>query len=58
MHEYGNYMVQKLFTVCSDYQRIEILQMIYCSIGEIVRNKQGTHTLQAFVGFFTLHEEF
>jgi len=27
-HEYGNYMMQKLFAVCRPLQRLELLQFI------------------------------
>ena len=57
-HEYGNYMVQKLFTVCSASQRVELLQVLAPQLGEVVRNKQGTHTVQAFISHFSLPEEF
>lgn len=49
MHEYGNYMVQKLFKVCSPRQRLDILQTIMPSLCDLAKNKQGTHTIQAFV---------
>lgn len=58
MHEYGNYMVQRLFIVCSPQQRLDVLQTILPSLGELIRNKQGTHTIQAFISKFTLHEEY
>ena len=51
-------MVQKLFKVCSPYQRIDLLQAILPSLSELVRNKQGTHTIQAFIENFTLNEEY
>jgi len=58
MHEYGNYMVQKLFKVCTSMQRLEILQTIMPNMCELVRNKQGTHTIQAFLSEFQLPEEY
>ena len=58
MHEYGNYMIQKLFFVCHPFQRLEILQEILPSFCDLIKNKQGTHTLQAFISYFTIHEEF
>jgi len=58
MHEYGNYMVQKLFTVYNVQQRLEILQIIMPSLCDLIRNKQGTHTIQAFISQFTHHEEY
>ena len=58
MHEYGNYMVQKLFTVCNVQQRLDILQTIMPSLGDLIRNKQGTHTIQSFISQFTHHEEY
>jgi len=42
-------MVQKLFKVCSPYQRLDLLQTILPSLNDLVRNKQGTHTIQAFI---------
>ena len=56
MHEYGNYMVQKLFTVCNVQHRLAILETIMPSLGDLIRNKQGTHTIQAFISQFTHHE--
>lgn len=52
-HEYANYMVQKLFSVCSYTQRLKVMQRLHEEIADIVRNKQGTHTIQALVKFFT-----
>jgi hypothetical protein len=48
-------MVQKLFTVCSPIQRVQILQIISSKLPELARNKQGTHTIQAFITQFTLN---
>jgi hypothetical protein len=53
MHEYANYMVQKLFSVCNFNQRLKIMQRIHEEICPIVRNKQGTHTIQALIKLFT-----
>jgi hypothetical protein len=49
-------MVQKLFIVCSPLQRLAILNLILPQLCELVRNKQGTHTIQAFISYFTLPE--
>lgn len=51
-------MVQKLFTVCSPFQRYYILQTILPFLSQLVKNKQGTHTIQAFLSQFTLNEQF
>lgn len=51
-------MIQKLFTVCSPSQRISILQEIMPSFVELVKNKQGTHTIQAFLNYFTVDQEY
>ena len=48
-------MVQKMFTVCPPIQRLQIIQLITPDINEIARNKQGTHTIQAFITQFTLN---
>ena len=45
-------------TVCIPYQRLHILEVIANDLPELVKNKQGTHTLQSFIGLFTLPEEF
>ena len=58
MHEYGNYMIQKLFFVCNPLQRLEILQEVLPSLCDLIKNKQGTHTLQAFVTYFSTYEEY
>ena len=49
-------MVQKLFTVCNVQQRLDILQTIMPSLCDLIRNKQGTHTIQSFITYFTHHE--
>lgn len=51
-------MVQKLFSVCHPYQRLHILETILPEFCELIKNKQGTHTIQAFISYFSLHEEF
>lgn len=51
-------MVQKLFTVCSPLQRLHVLQLIQPQLSELAKNKQGTHTIQAFINSFTLNEEY
>jgi hypothetical protein len=48
-------MTQKLFQVCSPNQRIFILTKLYPLISGLVRNKQGTHTIQAFISLLTLN---
>lgn len=58
LHEYGNYMAQKLFAVCEDVQRLYLLQLIGSSLPDLIRTKQGTHTLQAFMKSFRVAEEF
>lgn len=55
--DYANYMTQKLFQMCSPSQRLMILKKLYLQIPNLVRNKQGTHTIQLFVSFLTLPEE-
>jgi hypothetical protein len=52
-HEYANYMVQKLFSVCTMPQRLKIIQRLMKDIPAIVRNKQGTHSIQTLIGLFT-----
>ena len=56
MHEYGNYMMQRLFMVCNADQRLEVLQLILPNLCEIIRNKQGTHTIQKFIEEFRLQD--
>ena len=51
-------MVQKLFSVCNYNQRLKVMQRLHEDISNIVRNKQGTHTIQALIKFFTNDEEF
>lgn len=51
-HEYGNYTAQKLFKVCNPDLRFRLLLRISQDIPTLICNKQGTHTLQAFVRFF------
>lgn len=56
-HEYANYMMQKLFTICNTQQRVFILDKLVGSIPMLVKNKQGTHTLQSLVALLTQEEE-
>jgi hypothetical protein len=49
-------MTQKLFKICSPNQRLSILKKLYPYIPGLVRNKQGTHTIQAFISFLVLNE--
>ncbi len=49
-------MTQKLFSVCSLTQRLRLLNIIAKDISNIAKNKQGTHTIQAFVALFTNSE--
>jgi hypothetical protein len=51
-------MIQKLFAVCNPLQRLEIMQEVLPSFCDLIRNKQGTHTLQAFINFFSTYEEY
>jgi hypothetical protein len=51
-------MTQKLFSVCSLEQRLRILNILAKDIPDIAKNKQGTHTIQAFIALFTCEEEF
>jgi len=50
-------MMQKLFTICNTQQRMFILQKLAGSIPMLVRNKQGTHTLQTLVALLTQEDE-
>lgn len=50
-------MMQKLFTICNTQQRMFILQKLTGSIPMLVKNKQGTHTLQTLVTLLTQEEE-
>ena len=45
-------MMQKLFIVSSPYQRKNIMIQLSINIPNIVRNKQGTHTIQSFTTLF------
>ena len=58
MHEYGNYMVQKLYKVSGTKHRLAILEIIKPYLSDLVKNKQGTHTIQAFISQFVTHEEY
>ncbi len=51
-------MIQKLFSVSNSAQRLRILESIQPNFCELIKNKQGTHTLQAFIDNFTCAEEF
>ena len=45
-------MMQKLFGVCTPQQRNKIMRELALHIPNIVKNKQGTHTIQTFIGLF------
>jgi hypothetical protein len=57
-HEYGNYMMQKLFSVCNLERRVQILEVLTPQLSEIVMSKQGTHAFQEFISFFTTDQEY
>lgn len=57
-HEYGNYMMQKLFSVCNLERRLYILEILIPHMSDIVMNKQGTHAFQDFLSFFTTDSEY
>jgi len=57
-HEYGNYMMQKLFSVCNLERRLDILGTLVPELTDIVLNKQGTHAFQDFLSFFTSEHEY
>lgn len=50
--------MQKLFTLCNPMQRTFILEKISSNIPMIVKNKQGTHTLQTLIAMLTQEEEY
>lgn len=50
-------MVQELFKVSLPQQRLAILGKLYPDIPRLVRNKQGTHTVQAFLDYLQESEE-
>lgn len=39
-------------------QRLQLLQLLLGQVCELVRNKQGTHTLQAYLDHCSLPEEY
>lgn len=51
-------MMQKLFTLCNASQRTFILDKISSNLPMIVKNKQGTHTLQTLIALLTQEEEY
>ena len=51
-HEYANYMIQKLFTVCNLKQRVSIMKGVWEEVPGLVRIKQGTHAMQSFISLF------
>jgi len=57
-HEYGNYMMQKLFSVCNLERRVYILELLIPQLSDIAMNKQGTHAFQDFLSFFTSDSEY
>lgn len=50
--------MQKLFTLCNPMQRTFILDKLSSNIPIIVKNKQGTHTLQTLIALLTQEEEY
>ncbi|KAL5844277.1 hypothetical protein ACOSQ4_010235 [Xanthoceras sorbifolium] len=52
MEQFGNYLVQKLLTVCSEEQRMQILLMVTKEPGQLVRiclNTYGTRVVQKLI---------
>ncbi|KAK1548771.1 hypothetical protein Q3G72_022518 [Acer saccharum] len=52
MEQFGNYLVQKLLTVCSEEQRMQILLMVTNEPGQLVRiclNTYGTRVVQKLI---------
>ena len=45
-------MMQKLFLFSTSHQRAIILEKLSQNLPKIVKNKQGTHTIQAFIQIF------
>lgn len=57
-HQYGNYMMQKLFSVCNLERRYLILSLLVPSLTDIVTNKQGTHAFQDFLSVLATPQQF
>ncbi|KAI9201761.1 hypothetical protein LWI28_028870 [Acer negundo] len=52
MEQFGNYLVQKLLTVCSEEQRMQILLLVTKEPGQLVRiclNTYGTRVVQKLI---------
>ncbi|KAK9128439.1 hypothetical protein Syun_017236 [Stephania yunnanensis] len=58
---FGNYLVQKLLEVCSDDQRMQVLQEVTRKPGELVRiscDSFGTRAVQRLIEFIKTPKEF
>lgn len=56
-HDYANYMMQKLFGLCDRAQRMFLLRQLGPELPNLAKNKQGTHTLQAFSALLSGEDE-
>ena len=54
---YGNYFCQKMFQICSNEQRILILEYIQNEFIEISKSVSGTHVIQAILGLISTEDE-
>ena len=54
---YGNYFCQKMFQICSNKQRILILEYIQNEFIEISKSVSGTHVIQAILGLIDTEDE-
>ena len=54
---YGNYFCQKMFQICSNEQRILILEYIQNEFIEISKSASGTHVIQAILGLISTEDE-
>jgi len=54
---YGNYFCQKMFQICSNEQRILILEYINNEFIEISKSPSGTHVIQAILELINTEDE-
>jgi len=54
---FGNYLCQKLFEVCNDMQRTELVKIVAPTIVSISLNQHGTRAVQKLLEYLTIPEQ-
>jgi len=54
---FGNYLCQKLFEVCNDAQRTELVRIVAPTLVQISLNQHGTRAVQKLLEHLTVPEQ-